>query len=88
MRRNCSGTRLPATLQVAKHRVVCESLEARLFLSVSNAIDEIDFGNAGSEAAHAFDTGVTTLPPSGTGAWSDLPRNRRTGFRDRRWIQQ
>ena len=68
MRRNCSGTRLPATLQVAKHRVVCESLEARLFLSVSNAIDEIDFGNAGSEAAHAFDTGVTTLPPSGTGA--------------------
>jgi hypothetical protein len=37
-------------------------------LTAGNALDEIIFGTGTSEAAHNFDPGVTTLPPSGTGA--------------------
>jgi fibronectin type 3 domain-containing protein len=34
----------------------------------SNALDRIDFGNAASEQAHAFDAGFSSLPYAGTGA--------------------
>ena len=34
----------------------------------SNALDRIDFGNAGSEQAHAFDSGASSLPYAGIGA--------------------
>ena len=52
----------------SQRRPCTESLEPRRLFTASNALDQIVFGNTASEAAHHFDAGATTLPPSGTGA--------------------
>jgi hypothetical protein len=64
---------LTESLYGSSNRAACglvESLETRLFLSASNALDEIDFGNLASEAAHHFDPGIKAaqLPVLGTGS--------------------
>jgi fibronectin type 3 domain-containing protein len=59
------------------HSLVCKLLMVLLFecelsgiaiAAGSNALDRIDFGNAGSEQAHAFDSGSSSLPYAGIGA--------------------
>ena len=45
----------------------------------SNALDRIDFGNATSEQAHAFDAGFSSLPYAGTGALGQTFRQPLTG---------
>jgi hypothetical protein len=55
-------------MTLSRPRPCTELLESRTLLTASNALDEIIFGNTTSEAAHLFDAGMTTLPPSGTGA--------------------
>jgi hypothetical protein len=52
----------------AAAQALFEPLERRMFLSGSNAIDRIDFGNISSESAHSFDAGFATLPQLNTGA--------------------
>jgi hypothetical protein len=47
---------------------LAEHLESRMLFTGSNALDEVIFGNSTSETAHNFDAGMTTPPPSGTGA--------------------
>jgi hypothetical protein len=52
----------------SRHAAQLEHLESRWLFSGGNYLDSIVFGNATSEAAHNFDTGLSTPPPSGTGA--------------------
>ena len=68
MKPNTFAGRPSRVHQTILRRAICEVLEKRLLLTASNAIDEIDFGNAASESAHDFDAGDSALPPSGTGA--------------------
>jgi hypothetical protein len=63
-RGRCARAKALATAITA----MIESLESRVLLSGSNAIDTVNFGNFASETAHSFDVGFTSLPLAGSGA--------------------
>jgi regulation of enolase protein 1 (concanavalin A-like superfamily) len=72
------GRRRPRLSRRARRAcwVCCEPLEPRCLLSGSNAIDELDFGNLVSEAAHDFEPGYSPsmMPLTGIGALNQTYR--------------
>src|SRR5438132_566902 len=65
-----------ASARSAVRQNLLEGLECRVFLSGSNAIDRLDFGNLAAEAAHQFEPGYSPaqMPVTGTGALSQTYR--------------